>query len=217
MNARRIGEATGERKRFSSAILPPWCRKSPKTSEVLPPALSARPVLRRLCACPRAEFGSSAGLSATTITRFTQQWPADRTTFGERDLSASDYMYVWADGIHLRMRLREARSCVLVRMGVRAYGTKELIALSDGYRESADSWADLLCDCRRRGMLAPVLAVGHGMKCDGHGDLSGRTLDRSQPSHIRRGAFDDGPGTRGQLPSAALPSRSDLHGPKEPL
>ncbi|MGF1345040.1 transposase, partial [Streptomyces flavovirens] len=70
--------------------------------------------------------------------------------------------YVWADGIHLRIRLREAKACMLVLMGVRADGTKELIAMSDGYRESADSWADLLRDCARRGMRAPVLAVGDG-------------------------------------------------------
>ncbi|CAM5669657.1 IS256 family transposase IS666 [Streptomyces tendae] len=106
--------------------------------------------------------GSSAGLSPATVTRLTQQWQADHQAFGERDLSGSDYVYAWADGIHLRIRLQEATSCVLVLMGVRSDGTKELIAMSDGYRESADSWADLLRDCRRRGMRAPALAVGNG-------------------------------------------------------
>lgn len=107
-------------------------------------------------------LGSSAGLSAATVTRLTQQWQADHQAFGKRDLSSIDYVYVWADGIHLRIRLREAKSCVLVLMGVRADGTKKLIAMSDGYRESADSWADLLRDCSRRGMRAPALAVGDG-------------------------------------------------------
>jgi transposase-like protein len=76
------------------------------------------------------------------------------------DLSASDYVYVWADGIHPRIRLEEAKAPVRVVMGVRADGTKELIALADGYRESAEAWAGPLRDCARRGMRAPVLAVG---------------------------------------------------------
>ncbi|MFF3389951.1 transposase [Streptomyces sp. NPDC002669] len=73
---------------------------------------------------------------------------ADHQTFGRRDLSGNDHVYVWTDGIHPRMRLREAKSCVPVLMGVRADGAKELIAMSDGCRESAGSWADLLRDCR---------------------------------------------------------------------
>ncbi|MFE4758983.1 IS256 family transposase, partial [Streptomyces mirabilis] len=149
------------RKRFSSAILPPWCRKSPKISEVLPllylHGLSSGDFVPAL----EQFLGSSAGLSSATVTRLTAQW-ADHQAFGERDLSGSDYVYIWADGIHLRIRLREAMSCVLVVMGVRTDGTKELIAMADGYRESADSWADLLRDCARRGVRAPVLAVGDG-------------------------------------------------------
>ncbi|MGW2303358.1 IS256 family transposase [Streptomyces sp. NPDC001809] len=162
VNDKRVDEATGERKRFSSAILPPWCRKSPKISEVLPllylHGLSSGDFVPAL----EQFLGSTAGLSAATVTRLTQQWQADHRVFGERDLSGSDYVYVWADGIRLRIRLREAKSCVLVLMGVRADGTKELIAMNDGYRESADSWAGLLRDCERRGMRAPVLAVGDG-------------------------------------------------------
>ncbi|MFE2839426.1 IS256 family transposase [Streptomyces mirabilis] len=162
VNDKRVDEASGERKRFSSAILPPWCRKSPKISEVLP--LLCLHGLSSGDFVPALEqfLGSTAGLSPATVTRLTQQWQADHQAFGERDLSASDYVYVWADGIHLRIRLREAKSCVLVLRGVRADGTKELIAMNDGYRESADSWADLLRDCQRRGMRAPVLAVGDG-------------------------------------------------------
>jgi putative transposase len=162
VNDKRVDAATGERKRFSSAILPPWCRKSPKISEVLPllylHGLSSGDFVPAL----EQFLGSSAGLSPATVTRLTQQWQADHAAFGERDLSDADYVYVWADGIHLRIRLRETKSCVLVLMGVRADGTKELIAMSDGYRESSDSWADLLRDCARRGMRAPVLAVGDG-------------------------------------------------------
>ncbi|MFE1731599.1 IS256 family transposase [Streptomyces bacillaris] len=162
VNDKRVDEATGERKRFSSSILPPWCRKSPKISEVLPllylHGLSSGDFVPAL----EQFLGSTAGLSAATVARPTQQWQADHRVFGERDLSSSDYVYAWADGIHLRIRLREAKSCVLVLMGVRADGTKELIAMNDGYRESADSWADLLRDRARRGMRAPVLAAGDG-------------------------------------------------------
>ncbi|MER5409031.1 IS256 family transposase [Streptomyces sp. NPDC002769] len=162
VNDKRIDEATRERKRFSSAILPPWARKSPEISEVLPllylHGLSSGDFVPAL----EQFLGSSAGLSPATVTRLTQQWQADHKAFGERDLSATDYVYVWADGIHLRIRLEEAKAAVLVVLGVRADGTKELIAMADGYRESSESWASLLRDCQRRGMRAPVLAVGDG-------------------------------------------------------
>ncbi|WP_031487744.1 IS256 family transposase [Streptomyces bicolor] len=162
VNDKRVDEETGERKRFSSAILPPWARKSPKISEVLPllylHGLSSGDFVPAL----EQFLGSSAGLSPATVTRLTQQWQGDHKAFGERDLSATDYIYIWADGIHLRIRLEEAKAAVLVVMGVRADGTKELIAMADGYRESSESWASLLRDCQRRGMRAPVLAVGDG-------------------------------------------------------
>ena len=74
------------------------------------------------------------------------------------DLSGTDYVYLWVDGIHLKVRLDQEKLCLLVMLGVRADGRKELVAITDGYRESSESWADLLRDCRRRGMSAPVLA-----------------------------------------------------------
>ena len=78
--------------------------------------------------------------------------------FGERSLKDVDYVYVWVDGIHLKVRLERDKVCLLVMIGVRADGRKELIALTDGHREDAESWADLLRDCKRRGMRAPALA-----------------------------------------------------------
>ena len=107
-------------------------------------------------------LGSGAGLSATTITRLTSQWQDEATAFQDRDLSVTDYVYLWVDGIHLKVRLEQEKLCLLVMIGVRADGRKELVALADGYRESTESWADLLRYCRRRGMIAPVLAVGDG-------------------------------------------------------
>lgn len=148
VNDRRVDEETGERHRFSSKILPPWCRKSPKISEVLP--------LLHLHGLSSGDFvpaleqflGSSAGLSAATVTRLTRQWQDDHAAFQNRDLAATDYVYVWADGVHPKVRLGQAHSCVLVLMGVRLDGTKELMALAEGLRESTESWADLLRDCR---------------------------------------------------------------------
>lgn len=142
--------------------MPPWCRTSPKVSEVLP-LLS----LHGLCSgdfVPALEhfLGSAAGLSHATVTRLTKQWQDDRGAFCDRDLSDRDFVYVWAAGVHSKVRLGQAHSCVLVLLGVRLGGTKELIASAEGLRESTESWADLLRDCRRRGMRDPELVVGDG-------------------------------------------------------
>ena len=162
VNDKRTDAATGERCRFASAILPPWARKTPKITEVLPllylHGLSSGDFVPAL-----GQFlGSSAGLSGPVITRLTETWRAEQRAFAERDLSGVDYVYLWADGIHVNIRLEEHKLCLLVMIGVRADGRKELIALADGYRESTESWADLLRGCARRGMRAPVLAVGDG-------------------------------------------------------
>ncbi|QDC17419.1 IS256 family transposase [Rhodococcus ruber] len=162
VNDKRTDPDTGERKRFASAILPAWARKSTEVSEVLP--------LLYLHGLSTSDFGpaleqflgSGAGLSASSITRLTTQWQDEAAAFGKRDLSQVDYVYLWVDGIHLKVRLEQEKLCLLVMLGVRADGRKELVAVTDGYRESTESWADLLRDCRRRGMRAPVLAVSDG-------------------------------------------------------
>src|SRR5262249_19150098 len=107
-------------------------------------------------------FGSSAGLSASVITRLTSDWQEEQRRFAERDLRGVDYVYLWADGVHFNVRLDQDRVCTLVMIGVRADGRKELVALADGHGESTESWANLLRDCRRRGMRAPILAIGDG-------------------------------------------------------
>ena len=161
VNDKRADPVTGERVRFCSAILPPWCRKSPKVTEVLPllylHGLSSKDFVPAL----EQFLGSPAGLSASVITRLTEAWQEEYRRWCERDLSA-DYVYVWADGLHFGVRLDQDRVCTLVVIGVRADGKKELVALADGHRESTESWASLLRDARRRGMRAPVLAVGDG-------------------------------------------------------
>lgn len=162
INDKRVDPETGQRQRFASAILPAWARKTPKITEVLPllylHGLSSGDFVPAL-----GQFlGSAKGLSAPVITKLTEQWKAEQRAFAERDLSGVDYVYLWADGIHVNIRLEEHKLCLLVMIGVRADGRKELVALADGYRESTESWADLLRDCARRGMVAPVLAVGDG-------------------------------------------------------
>jgi putative transposase len=162
VNDKRTDPDTGERMRFSSAILPAWARKTPQVSEVLPllylHGLSSGDFVPAL-----GQFlGTGAGMSSSVITKLTETWRAEAAAFAARDLAGVDYVYLWVDGIHLSIRLGEGKLCLLVMIGVRADGRKELVALADGYRESAESWADLLRDCARRGMRAPVLAIGDG-------------------------------------------------------
>jgi len=153
---RRDGE------KFTSAILPAYMRKSPKVTEVLP-ILYLRGLSTGDFAPALGEFlGTEAGLSASTITRLTEAWQAEHAEWSERDLSGVDYVYWWVDGIHFNVRLEDDRLCTLVIVGVRPDGTKELVALADGYRESTESWAELLRSLRHRGLSAPVLATGDG-------------------------------------------------------
>lgn len=162
VNDQRVN-ADGQRQRFTSRILPPYMRRSPKVAEVLPILY-----LRGLStgdfreALPILLGDDAAGLSATNIARLTAVWEEDYRRFRQRDLADRDYVYVWVDGIHFNIRLEDDRLCTLVIIGVRPDGTKELVALEDGYRESTDSWATVLRDLQCRGMRAPVGAIGDG-------------------------------------------------------
>ena len=153
---------TGD-KRFTSRILPPYMRRSPKVAEVLPilylRGLSTGDVREAL---PVLLGDDAAGLSATNIARLTAVWEDEYRQFRQRDLADRDYVYVWVDGLHFNIRLEDDRLCTLVVIGARADGTKELVALEDGYRESAESWAELLRGLQRRGLEAPVVEVGDG-------------------------------------------------------
>jgi putative transposase len=160
VNDRRVDTA-GERQRFSSEILPSYMRRAPKVTEVLPILY-----LRGLstgdfkAALPVLLGDEATGLSPTTITRLTATWEAEYQAWRTRSLAESDFVYVWVDGVHFRVRLEEDRLCTLVIIGVRPDGTKELVAVEDGYRESTESWATVLRDLKRRGLRAPVVAVG---------------------------------------------------------
>lgn len=162
VNDKRVDEQ-GARHRFTSKILPPYMRRSPKVAELLPVlylrGLSTgdfRPALAELLG------QDAAGLSSTNIARLTSVWEEEYRQFQQRSLKDRDYVYLWADGIHFNVRLEDDRLCTLVLIGVRPDGTKELLAVEDGYRESAESWKSLLRSLKRRGMTAPVVAVGDG-------------------------------------------------------
>src|SRR3979490_2654072 len=153
-----------ERIRFSSAILPPYARRS-KSLEVLIPILYLKGVStgdfeEALLALLGKEAG---GLSASTISRLKEAWSDEHTRWSKRDLSAKRYVYFWVDGIHVQARLEHDAQCLLVIIGATPEGKKELVGLIDGVRESSQSWKELLLDLNRRGLaMGPELAVADG-------------------------------------------------------
>jgi len=159
----RVGEGS-ERIHFSSAVLPPYARRS-KSLEVLIPILYLKGVStgdfeEALIALLGKDAG---GLSATTVGRLKEAWWEEHARWSKRDLSAKRYVYFWADGIHVQARLEDAAQCLLVIIGATPEGKKELVGLIDGVRESAQSWKELLLDLKRRGLaVAPELAVADG-------------------------------------------------------
>ena len=154
----------GDRCRFTSETLPPYMRRSPKVAEVLPVlylrGLSTGDFREALPSLLGKE--ASAGLSPTTITRLTAAWQEEYELFRKRDIRSKRFAYIWADGVHFRIRLEDDRLCTLVLIGVREDGSKELIAVEDGYRESKESWLSVLRDLAERGVEAPLLAIGDG-------------------------------------------------------
>src|SRR6202050_2160755 len=161
VNDKRVDEG-GERQRFSSRILPAYARRSPKVTDVLP--------ILYLRGLSTGDFGpalrdllgeDASGLSSSSIQRLTVQWEADHDAFKARSLRVHRYCYLFVDGVHVTVRLGEDdRLCLLVVIGVREDGEKELLAVEDGYRESTDSWAAVLRDLRDRGLNCPKLGTG---------------------------------------------------------
>lgn len=154
----------GQREKFSSAILPPYLRKTRSIEELIPwlylKGLSTGDFSEALAALlgPQAK-----GLSAATVTRLKAVWAEEYEAWSKRSLAGKHYAYVWADGVYFNIRLEDDRQCILVLLGATADGKKELIALADGYRESEESWKALLLDCQARGLTAaPLLATGDG-------------------------------------------------------
>ena len=160
-------DADGQRIRFTSAILPPYLRRT-KTMEELIPWLYLKGI-------STGQFGEALSillgqeppnLSASTICRLNELWRREWQAWSERSLEGKRYVYVWADGVHFNIRLESAennRMCILVIIGATADGKKELLAISDGYRESEQSWLDVLRELKDRGLTTgPELAVGDG-------------------------------------------------------
>jgi len=155
---------TDDRIRFSSAILPPYARRS-KSLEVLIPILYLKGISTGdFAEALSALLGPNAGgLSASTIVRLKEVWADEHARWLKRDLSVKRYVYFWADGIYVQARLEDEAQCLLVIIGATPEGKKELVGLADGLRESAHSWRDLLLDLKRRGLSSgPQLAVGDG-------------------------------------------------------
>jgi putative transposase len=158
VNDRRAGE------RFTSRILPPYMRRSPRLEEALPAlylrGLSTGDFAKAL---PILLGPEAAGLSASSISRLVKVWQDEYRVWRKRSLESKEYVYIWADGVYFRVRLEEDKKVAcLVVIGVLADGRKEVISIEDGFRESKASWASLLRDAKERGMEAPLLAVGDG-------------------------------------------------------
>jgi len=166
VNDKRVDE-NGQRIRFSSKILPPYLRRTKSIDELIPwlylKGISTGDFSEALATLlgPQAK-----GLSAANIVRLKQSWQQEWVAWSKRSLQSKHYVYLWADGVYFNIRLEEPgnnQQCILVLMAAEASGKKELIALADGYRESAQSWRELLLDVKQRGLLiAPKLATGDG-------------------------------------------------------
>lgn len=159
---RKLKKTQGE-EGFSSTILPPSMRRIPSIDNLIPAlylrGISTGDFPRALSAI----LGDRAqNLSATTVVRLKQKWNQEYEHWSTRDLSAKDYVSIWADGIHFNVRLEEDRTCILVLMAADREGNKELLAITDGYRESKLSWSELLRELQRRGLKAARLAIADG-------------------------------------------------------
>jgi transposase-like protein len=152
------------REAFTSAILPPYLRKTRSLEGLLPWLYLKGVSTGDFSEALQAILGPDApGLSATTITRLKAAREDEFAAWSKRSLEGKRYVYVWADGVHFNIRLEGGRQCILVLLGATAEGKKELIAVTDGYRESEQSWKELLLDCRARGLeIEPHLAIGDG-------------------------------------------------------
>jgi putative transposase len=153
-----------QREAFTPAVLPPYLRRTKSLEELLPWLYLKGISTGDFSEALQAILGPDApNLSATTITRLKAVWEQDHDAWSKRSLKGKHYVYVWADGVHFNIRLEEGRQCILVLMGATAEGKKELIAIADGYRESEQSWKELLLDVKDRGLeIEPSLAIGDG-------------------------------------------------------
>jgi transposase-like protein len=160
----KIRDRSGQRIKFNSILVPPYLRKSKSIEELLPwlylKGISTGDFQEVL----QALLGDSVqGLSSSTISRCKQTWEAEHEAWSRRSLENKTYVYIWADGVYFNVRSDDARQCILVIIGVTEQGRKEFIAIEDGYRESEQSWSEMLLRLKSLGLKqAPKLAVGDG-------------------------------------------------------
>jgi putative transposase len=149
---------------FRPSVLPPYLRRTKTIDELIPWLYLKGVSTGDFPEALQSLLGPDAkGLSANTVTRLKAAWEAEHQAWSKRSLKDKQYIYVWADGIHFNIRLEDDRQCILVLMGATADGKKEMVAISDGYRESEQSWKELLLDCKARGLeIEPNLAIGDG-------------------------------------------------------
>jgi transposase-like protein len=163
VKAPRVRDRHGEIK-FNSNILPPYLRRTKSIEELLPwlylKGLSTGDFSSALTALLGQD---AAGLSAATISRLKEVWKEDHERWSKRELAGKQFVYIWVDGVHFGVRLEDASQCILVIIGATVDGKKELVAMLDGYRESAESWKELLLDLKQRGLtINPKVAIGDG-------------------------------------------------------
>mgnify|MGYP002716762288 CR=1 FL=1 len=158
---RKPGE---EKISFTPSILPRYLRKAKSVEELLPWLYLKGVSTGDFSEALAALLGPNAnGLSAKTISRLKADWWTDYEAWQKRDLGNRRFLYIWADGVYFKPRMAEEKQCVLVIVGADEYGRKELLAMTDGFRESTESWRELLLDLRRRGLKQdPKLAIGDG-------------------------------------------------------
>ena len=160
----KIRDKSGQRIKFNSVLLPPYLRKTRRVEEVLPwlylKGISTGDFQEALYALLGTE---GKGLSASTISRLKGIWEQEHETWNRRSLKNKRYVYIWADGVYFNIRSDDARQCILVIIGVTEQGRKEFIAIEDGYRESEQSWSELLLRIKAQGLShSPKLAIGDG-------------------------------------------------------
>lgn len=159
----RVLEET-EEPRFKSSLVPPYLRRTKNIEELVPVLYLKGISTGAFTEALEKILGKNViGFSAENIVRMKQIWENDYKEWSERDFSESRYVYWWVDGIYFNVRLDDERQCILVIIGAKADGTKELIAVEDGFRESKESWQSIIRELKRRGLkCGPALAIGDG-------------------------------------------------------
>lgn len=160
----KVRDKSGQGVKFNSQLIPPYLKRTGSIEELLPVLYLKGISTGDFSEGLKSLLGENAkGLSAGTISRLKKQWQEEHKRWSKRDLSLKKYVYIWADGVYFNIRSEETKQCILVVIGVNEHGKKELIAIEDGYRESTQSWTELLEDIRHRGLTtAPKLAIGDG-------------------------------------------------------